>query len=174
MANYVVKLVDHISTAAPLAASIQKHIQDLFSQVFLGTSDTATVQWGTGAQTDSIVLHFVTDIAGSYLEQQWPGQKIDPAAAGHTHYKAGLQTTGSEFYQFALFTTGRGQITAPGMARAAFHESLHNQWPGWTNAEMHGPKGGGGLAAKPIGKTLTPINIDLMRKGMSMKNAQLL
>jgi hypothetical protein len=174
MATYCIKLVDHINTASTLAGLIQKDLQSLFSQVFTGTSDSAMVQWGTGAQTDAIVLHFATDIAGSYLEQKWPGQTIDPAAGGHTHYKAALKTTGSEFYMFANFSGQRAQVTAPGMARAAFHESLHNQWPGWTNADMHGPKGGGGLAAKPIGKTLTPTNIDLMRRGLSMKNAQLL
>ena len=174
MATYIIKLVDHTSAASTLTGLIQKHLQDLCAQVFLGTSDTATVQWGTGAQSDAIVLHFATDIPGSYLEQKWPGQKIDPAAGGHTHNKPALKTTGSEFYTFAVFSGQRTQIKADGMARAAFHEALHNQWPGWSNADMHGPKGGGGLAAKPIGRTLTPVNIELMRKGLSMKNAQLL
>ena len=59
-------------------------------------------------------------------------------------------------------------------AKLAFHEALHNQWPGWSNADMHGAKGGGGLAASPPQLPMTDKNKDLMRRGIAMKNEQLL
>src|SRR5207253_3523401 len=161
MASYSIKLVDHISTSTNLRDLIKKNLQKLFDQVFANTSDSASVDWGAGAKSDSIVLHFAQDIAGSYLEKKWPGQTIDPNAGGHTHYKASAKCVGSEFYKMGNFNGKPAQITAPAMARLAFHEALHNRFPTWTNAQMHGPAGGGGLAAKPAGQTLTTGNISL-------------
>jgi hypothetical protein len=59
-------------------------------------------------------------------------------------------------------------------ARLAFHEAMHNQLPGWSNADMHGPNGGGGLAASPPQLPMTDKNKELMRRGIAIKNAQLL
>ena len=41
-----------------------------------GTPDSATVDWGTASPSDQIVLHFVEDVAGSYISQKMPGNNI--------------------------------------------------------------------------------------------------
>jgi hypothetical protein len=172
MANYSVKLVDHTQSSDRLKPLIQKPLQDLFNQVFDGTSNGATVEWGTGMPSDQIVLHFVEDVAGSYISQKMPGNNIRGDAGGHTRLQNHI--TGSEFYKFAVFDGNRAQVKATAMARLAFHEAMHNQFPGWSNDDMHGAAGGGGLAASPPQQSLTDKNKELMRRGMAIKNAQLL
>lgn len=172
MANFSVKLVDHTQGSDKLRLLIQKPLQDLFNAVFSETSDSVTVDWGTGMPSDQIVLHFVEDVAGSYLSQKMPGNNIRGDAGGHTRLQNGI--TGSEFYKVAVFDGKPTQVKATAMARLAFHEAMHNQFPGWTNAEMHGTLGGGGLAASPPQHSLTDKNKALMRRGMAIKNAQLL
>lgn len=169
---YSVKLVNHTNATVRLLQSIKKNLQDLFDEVFSGTNDKAVVDWGTGNTSDSIVLHFVNDIAGSYLQKQMPGSDIRGDAGGHTRTRG--HATGSEFYMH----TGTGgtsrMLHDSAYARLAFHEALHNQFPGWTNADMHGPDGGGGLAASPPHAPMSEKNKELMRRGISIKNQQLL
>lgn len=170
MTTYNVRLVNHSRASARLQQAIKANLQDLFNQVFSGTSDGATVDWGTGSPSDSIVLHFVDDIASSYLQQHMAGSDIRGDAGGHTRTRGNV--TGSEFY----LHTGddRRSLRDSAYARLAFHESLHNQFPGWSNADMHGPSGGGGLAASPPQEPMTDGNKALMRRGIAIRNAQLL
>jgi hypothetical protein len=172
MANFSVKLVDHTQDSAKLRPLIQKPLQDFFNEVFTGTSDSAAVDWGTGVPSDQIVLHFVEDVDHSYIDEKMPGNNIRGDAGGHTRLQNSI--TGSEFYKVAVFDGKRSQVKATAMARLAFHEAMHNQFPGWSNADMHGPLGGAGLAASPPQHSLTDTNKALMRKGMAIKNAQLL
>jgi len=172
MANYSVKLVDHTQGSDKLRPLIQKHLQEFFNEVFAGTDDSVVVEWGTGKAADQIVLHFVEDVEGSYLSQKMPGNNIRGDAGGHTRLQN--KVTGSEFYKVAVFDGNRAQVKASAMARLAFHEAMHNQFPGWTNSEMHGSLGGGGLATSPPQHSLTDKNKELMRKGMAIKNTQLL
>jgi hypothetical protein len=168
MSTFSVKLVNHTQATSGLQQRIQTNLQDLFNQVFSGTSDSAGVAWGTGTANDSIVLHFVADIASSYLQQQMPGSDIRADAGGHTRTRG--QVTGSEFY---LLSGGR-PLQDRAYARLAFHESLHNQLPGWSAADMHGPKGGDGLASINPHEPMTDKNKQLMRQGIATKNTQLL
>ena len=172
MATYSVKLVNHTNATARLQQSIKTNLQNLFNQVFSGTSDKTVVDWGTGSASDSIVLHFVDDIASSYLQQQMPGQDIRGDAGGHTRTRG--HVTGSEFYMHTGAGQTRRSLHDSAYAKLAFHEALHNQFPGWSNADMHGPNGGGGLAASPPQLPITEKNKELMRRGISIKNAQLL
>ena len=172
MATYSVKLVNHTNATARLQQSIKTNLQDLFNQVFSGTSDRAVVDWGTGSTSDSIVLHFVDDIASSYLQQQMPGQDIRGDAGGHTRTRG--HVTGSEFYMHTGAGQTRRSLHDSAYAKLAFHEALHNQFPGWSNTDMHGPNGGGGLAASSPQLPITEKNKELMRRGISIKNAQLL
>ena len=89
MATYSVKLVNHTNATARLQQSIKTNLQNLFNQVFSGTSDKTVVDWGTGSASNSIVLHFVDDIASSYLQQQMPGQDIR-GDAGYTLVLGGM------------------------------------------------------------------------------------
>jgi hypothetical protein len=176
MAQYSIKLVSHVAGESRLQMLIAKHLQDMFTKVFEGTSDAATVAWGTGMAADSIVLHFVPDRAHSYLTQVWPD------ALNHSRLHAGGHTeprsprTGSEFYLWAREEgdSTPHRYTALGYAKIAFHECLHNQFP-YRGGDMHGPFGGGGLAALvPHGDLPNQTNIELMRRGLAIKNAQLL
>jgi hypothetical protein len=168
MSTFGVKLVNHTQATARLLQSIKTNLQDFFNQVFSGTSDSVGVDWGTGTASDSIVLHFVEDIASSYLQQKMPGSDIRADAGGHTRTRG--QVTGSEFYRLSA---GR-PLHDRAYARLAFHESLHNQLPGWSAADMHGPKGGDGLASINPHEPMTEKNKELMRQGIATKNAQIL
>jgi hypothetical protein len=168
MATYSVKLVNHTGATDRLKESIKKHLQDLFDQVFDGTSDKAVVDWGAGAASDAIVLHFVPDIEHSYISEKWPGNEIRADAGGHTRTRG--KVTGSEFY----LHSGGKSLHDLSYAKLAFHEALHNQFPGWSNDDMHGRNGGGGLAASPPQLPMTDKNKELMRRGIAIKNEQLL
>ena len=167
MASYSVKLVNHTRTSDRLKESIKKHLQDFFDQVFDGTSDQAAVDWGAGAASDALVLHFVEDVDHSYLSEKWPGNDIRADAGGHTRTRGKI--TGSEFY----YRSGGRPLHDVSYAKLAFHEALHNQL-GWSNADLHGPKGGGGLAASPPQLPMTDKNKELMRRAIAIKNQQLL
>ncbi|HVS38792.1 MAG TPA: hypothetical protein VMS17_24765 [Gemmataceae bacterium] len=168
MASYSVKLVNHTRATDRLQQSIKMHLQGLFDQVFDGTNDKAAVDWGTGAASDSIVLHFVQDVDHSYLSDKWPGNEIRADAGGHTRTRGKI--SGSEFY----FRSGGTHLHDVGYAKLAFHEALHNQFPGWSNDDLHGSKGGGGLAASPPQLPMTDTNKEMMRRGLAVKNEQLL
>ena len=172
MTTYCVKLVNHTKATDRLQQSIQAKLQNLFDQVFSDTSDNALVNWGIGSASDAIVLHFVDDIANSYLQQKMPGNDIRADAGGHTRTRGDV--TGSEFYMHTGTGKTRVALHDSAYGRLAFHEALHNQFPGWTNADMHGKDGGGGLAASPPQEPMTDKNKELMRRGISLKNAQLL
>ncbi|MEP6849824.1 MAG: hypothetical protein ABI999_13290 [Acidobacteriota bacterium] len=168
MSAYSIKIVNHTRITPRLQGVIKTGLQNLFDQVFSGTVDSAVVDWGTGAASDAIVLHFVHDIATSYLQQQMPGNNIRGDAGGHTRTQGKI--TGSEFY---LRTSGT-PLHDSAYARLAFHESLHNQFPFWSNDDMHGADGGGGLASSPPQEPMTEKNKELMRRGIAIKNAQLM
>ena len=173
MATYTVKLVNHTGATDRLKNAIKSGLQGFFNEVFDKTSDRAVVDWGSGVASDAIVLHFVDDVAASYLDQKWPGAAaIRGDAGGHTRTRA--HVTGSEFYLHTVMNGRRASMHDSAYAKLAFHEALHNQWPGWSNADMHGAKGGGGLAASPPQLPMTDKNKDLMRRGIAMKNEQLL
>jgi hypothetical protein len=170
MATYSVRLVDHTGTAENERTGIQKEIQGLFDQMFSGTSDKVTVAWGKGAPSDNLILHFVQDVASSYLQQKMPGKELKPYIAGHTRTRAKVSCT--EFYKFAVISGKRRQLTNVDCAKIAVHESFHNLLPAMSDSEVHGAAGGGGLAASPPQLPPTAKNKELIRKGFSVKTAQ--
>jgi hypothetical protein len=172
--SYSVKLVSHVTGEDHLQTLIQQHLQTMFSKVFEGTSDAVTVSWGSGVASDQIVLHFVKDRASSYLASVWPDALTHSRlhAGGHTEPRP--PRTGSEFYLWAKDEdSGEShRYTARGYAKIAFHESMHNQFP---YQDVHGTFGGGGLASLvPQGDLPNDKNIEVMRRGMAIKNEQLL
>ena len=171
MANYTVKLVDHTSNSSDnLKNLILTGLQGLFKDVFATSSDNASVGWGASAQSDDLILHFVDNIAGSYIAQKLPGDPIQAIDGGFTRTQGNV--TGSEFYKVAHFDDGDHQVKATAMGRLAFHEGMHNK-TGWSNSKLHGPDGGGGLAASPPRIPLTETNKAILQKAFSKKNAQL-
>jgi hypothetical protein len=166
---YSVKLVNHTRATPRLQAAIQSHLQNFFTQAFSTVSDDARVTWGTGANDDAIVIHLVDDLASSYLQEQMPGNEIRPDAGGHTRTRGHI--TGSEIYLHDVINGRRTMVQDRAYGRIAFHEALHNQWPGWSNSDMHAK---GSLADSPPHEPLTDEVAELMRRGLSMKNAQLL
>jgi hypothetical protein len=171
MASYSVKLIDHTGSDSSFKDGIGKHLQGFFDEVFARTADSATVQWGTAVPSDRIVLHFVEDVPSSYIQQKMPGRSISLANCGFTRTPGGSNVTGSEFYKFV--GSARNRYTFAGYAKCAFHEAMHNQYPYWSDADMHGPDGGFGLAAFPAKVPMTAKNKVLMRNGMAIPNRQL-
>jgi hypothetical protein len=57
-------------------------------------------------------------------------------------------------------------------AKIAVHESFHNLLPALSDADVHGPAGGGGLALSPPKLPPTDKNKELIRRGFTVKTAQ--
>lgn len=172
MAIYVVKLVDHTNSDESWLLGLNSTIQELFDECMQGSPHHVEVVWGTGAVTDNLVLHFVNDVDHSYIQQKMPGAPLSELIAGHTRHKNGI--TGTEFYKFVGPGGNRRQYSYTGYAKIALHESLHNLFPGWTEADLHGPDGGGGLASSPPQLPPTDTNKEMIQRGLSVRNTQLL
>jgi hypothetical protein len=167
MANNSVKLVDHTNTPHGLQKRIKIRLQELFEQVFHGTPDKVTVEWGSGVPADAIVIHFVENVDHSYIRENWGGAAVDEHKGGHTRLHKGK--SGSEIYKLVLFA-GSSSRVKPGAphdhdayAIMAFHESFHNQLP---YRDIH-DDGGGGLADEKPHLPMTTKNIELMRNGLA-------
>jgi hypothetical protein len=120
MANFRVTLSDHTQGSTDqLRQLISRHLQDFFNEVFAGTSDGATVTWGTAAASDALVIHFVEDVASSYISQRMPGSAHRPDGGGFTREQRGV--TGSEFYKLVLTGGTPSRYNATGYAKIAFH-----------------------------------------------------
>ena len=171
MANYTIKLVDHTTDQSDkLRNLILVPLQALFTEVFATSSDNAQVCWGSSAPTDDLILHFVDNIASSYISQKLPGKAIQAIDGGFTRPQGNV--TGSEFYKVTHSDDGDHQMRATAMARLAFHEGMHNK-TGWSNDKLHGPDGGGGLAGSPPHIPLTEKNKAIMQRAFLTTNPQL-
>jgi hypothetical protein len=173
MATFSIKLVDHtLHSSDTWRAGITKKIQELFDVCLSGTGDSAFVQWGTSSQSDNLVLHFVFDVDNSYVQQKLPGAALGETIGGHTRTQKG--ETGSEIYKFSGPKGNRTSSKYVGYAKLAMHEFMHNLFPGWSEGDMHGKAGGGGFAASPPQLPPTEKNKELLRRGLAVKNKQLL
>jgi hypothetical protein len=167
MATYNVKLVDHTGSANDVTSGIQGELKGFFDRVFAKTSDSATVAWGNGATSDTIVLHFVQNIADSYIRKTVKKDaKISDYAGGHTTWHG--KKICSEVYKDVVGSDDKPRpMSNRDYARLAFHECLHNVFPAWTENDL---KGHGGLAETPVGSDLSQWDIDTMRRGIAIKN----
>ena len=167
MAKYNIKLVDHTGATKQIGPGIQSEIQGFFTRVFANTSDSVSVAWGTGTTSDDIVLHFVNSVSDSYIRKTIKkNATISAIAGGHTTLHG--HKICSEFYKDVVDSQGKARpMSNRDYARLAFHESLHNVFPAWTEADLQGH---GGLADTPVGKDLGQFDIDTMRKGIALKS----
>lgn len=168
MPNFSVKLVDHTGASDTWKQGVRKQVQDIFDQLFAGSTGTVSVQWGAGQDADLIVVHYAKDVESSYLQQKMPGEPLKKHIGGHTRTPGG-GVTGSEVYKFSGPVGQRSKSTLEGYAKLILHECMHNQFPHWTEADMHGPAGGGGLAASPPQLPPTQKNKDLMQVANTFK-----
>lgn len=169
---YTVKLVDHTNTEIGWRLRLVYEIQKLFDQCTEGSSKHAVVSWDNAVNTDNLVIHFVKDVEHSYIQQKMPGAPLKEFIGGHTRHKSGV--SGSEIYKFVGPRDNRHQLTHIEYAKLALHESLHNLHPGWTQDDLHGHRGGGGLAASPPQLPPTNVNKEMIQRGLSIRNPQLL
>jgi hypothetical protein len=166
MAVYSVKLVDHRKSTAQEQAGVCASVQRVLGLAFVGTNDSIHASWGVGAASDNLVLHFVEDIANSYLRQRWPNMSVDPNAGGHTHSHGPL--SGTELYR----TRPSGPITLRRYGALAFHEALHNLFP--FRGDQHTAFGGGIASAHIPDQDPNDANKEWLRKGFAVPNPQLL
>jgi hypothetical protein len=152
MPDITVTLVDRTQgTSQDARDNIMSDLESILGDLLFSDSDLTTVnmRWvktSPDAGDQDLVLHYVQDIASSYLRQNWGAAvQIDPVAGGHTHNKG--TTMGSEFYRM-VFNPNTGKTTTlrpKEHAILAAHEILHNI----TN-NKNGLHCGGGIAeAKP-------------------------
>ena len=166
MTTYSVKLVDHRNSTSAETAAICASIKRVMGLAFVGTRDGIDVSWGVGSARDDLVLHFVEDIAHSYLRQTWPTMRVDPRAGGHTHTHGSL--AGTELYR----TTPAGALPPRRYGALAFHEALHNLFP--HRGDQHTAFGGGLAAANIPDIDPNDTNKAFLRQGFSVRTPQLL
>ena len=166
MAVYSVKLVDHRNSTSAETAAICTSIRHVMGLAFVGTRDSISVSWGAGNAIDDLVLHFVEDIAHSYLRRTWPNMTVNPGAGGHTHTHGSL--AGTELYR----TTPAGPIPLRRYGALAFHEALHNLFP--HRGDQHTAFGGGLAAANIPDMDPNDENKAFLRQGFSVRTRQLL
>jgi hypothetical protein len=166
MATFSVKLVDHRNSTGAETATIRLSIARVMGLAFVGTSDSISVSWGVGSVTDNLVLHFVEDIAHSYLRRTWPKMTVDPNAGGHTHTHGAR--AGTELYR----TRPTGPISLHRYGALAFHEALHNLFP--FRGDQHTAFGGGIASANIPDMDPNDANKAFLRQGFSVRNPQLL
>jgi hypothetical protein len=92
--------------------------------------------------------------------------KVNPNAGGHTHVHGSL--AGTELYR----TTPRGAIPLRRYGALAFHEALHNLFPG--RGDQHTAFGGGIAAANIPDMDPNDENKAFLRRGFSTRTRQLL
>jgi hypothetical protein len=112
------------------------------------------------------VIHFVEDIANSYLRNTWPNMNVSPQAGGHTHTSGSL--AGTELYR----TTPSGLLRLRRYGALAFHEALHNLFP--FRGDQHTAFGGGIASAIIPDVDPNDANKARLRQGFSVRNPQLL
>jgi hypothetical protein len=166
MATYSIKLADHTDSSDEVKMRIKTPLKIFYDRVFAGTSDDAIVDWGTALATDTIVLHFVADVPSSYIvKTMGKGKPINQRVGGHTRLHHRIIC--SEFYRTVLGRQGPRTFSGFDYARLAFHESLHNVWPGWDENDL---RGHGGLAETPVGPDLNDWDADTFRRGIAIKS----
>jgi hypothetical protein len=174
MARYSVKLVDRAGLSTSDEHAIQTATQKRFDEAFDGTSDGVDVSWGSGAQSDNLVVHFVADRDHSYIKQKWADANIALEAGGHT-YTGARPMSASEVYR----KRDGGDFHFGSYAATVVHEAMHNLYPFQSADFVHKQDGGGaaaGLAAAIYSRHthLTEHNKELLRKGFAVKNPQYL
>ena len=168
MAAYLIKIVNHTSLPRGQLQAICAALQAFYSQVFQGTSDRATVQVGTGAASDNIVIHFMEDVDHSYIQQVMPGGKaLRKTIAGHTRQHRGVVC--SEIYWRLLIRGTVQELQPVRYAQSAFHESMHNVDPDATEEKINTT---GGLGSNPVGSDLTDDNKTWIRSKISTRRKQ--
>jgi hypothetical protein len=164
MAAYSIRLVDHTGSSSDVTQPICNALKGFFDRVFSGTGDSASVAWGSGARSDTMVLHFVDDVASSYIRQTMKRPPtINPLAGGHTTFRSPVIC--SEFYKTVTIRGKTRTLSGLQYAKLAFHECFHNTYPMWTEDDL---KGHGGLADTPVGPDLNERDVRLMRRGMAV------
>ena len=163
MTVYAIKLVDHTGSDAKITSEIGASLKDYFDRVFAGSDHSATVGWGKAGTSDALVLHFVADVAGSYIVQKMKRPpKINPLVGGHTTLRDNVIC--SEFYKTVTIRGSTRTLSGLQYAKLAFHEGLHNAHPLFTEDDL---RGHGGLAESPVGPDLNDRDIGLMKDGLA-------
>ena len=174
MPQITVTLVDH-TNSPQLMPLIQKHLEDIFKDLLFSQSEAPVVHIRSiatppKADDQDLVLHFVDDIASSYVATNMPGPPIKPYDGGVT--RPGPKKTGSEFYKFPTDPNGKpmGQFRAIGYAKLAAHEAMHNVTK-LDNATLH-PQGG--IGGSPPHLPVNDANRKAFQAGLSNIPSQLL
>lgn len=173
MPEITVTLVDH-TNSPQLMPLIMHHLGDILRDLLFSPSDpaVANIRSMTTSPSDGdqdLVLHFVNNIASSYVAANMPGPAIQPDDGGVTRPRP--DKTGSEFYKFPTDRNGRslGQFRAIGYAKVAAHEAMHN-----VTRLDNGMHAQGGIAGKPPQLPVNDANRRAFQAGLGNVPDQLL
>ncbi len=173
MPELTVTLVDHTQgTSDNLKALIMHHLEDFLLDLLFVDSEVSAVnmRWmnPTPPPDQDLVLHFVENVASSYVSQMMPGKAHRADGGGFTRTQSGV--TGSEFYKVPLVDGNPTRFTAIGYAKVAAHEAIHNI-TGMTNIQLHGR---GGLANSPPKLPVANDNRSIVQAALGNIPTQLL
>jgi hypothetical protein len=174
MPQITVTVVDH-TDSPQLVPLIMHHLGDILRDLLsspseVGVANIRSVTTSPAEGDQDLVLHFVNNIAGSYVAAQLPGEQIKPVDGGVTRPRP--EKTGSEFYKFPTDINGNslGQFKAIGYAKLAAHEAMHNVTR-LDNNKLH-PQGG--IAASPPHLPVNDANRKTFQAGLGNVPKQLL
>ena len=139
MTEFVVKMINHAGISSERMKEIEVHLKAIFDKAFEKSKDSVTVGWGHQADSDTIRMHHVEDVASSVLVKHMPRPPtLKPGIAGHTSHRGDL--VGSEFYNTVVVRSGDKTkakvMPAEKTAGLVFHECLHNVAPDFDEADI--------------------------------------
>ena len=174
MTDFNLKMINHAGVDSGRRGDIEKALQAIFDDAFSKVSDSVVVGWGSQADSDSIRVHHVEDVAASVIVKHMPRPPtLRSNIGGHTSQRNG--TVGSEFYnRVNMIRNGTATPTvlpAVKMAGLIFHECLHNVDPDMSEEDI-GKLGGYGKS--PVEAVMTDDLRTHITGKITKKRAQLL
>ncbi|HEX3627670.1 MAG TPA: hypothetical protein VH280_19860 [Verrucomicrobiae bacterium] len=171
MANFEIHLVK-LGNAKADESAVAARLKELFDKVIhdgrVSAYQEAHIQWPQSCPVslspDQLLVYVLQDANDSVVHAHF--QPHDFAeGGGYTTWNNSV--TASEVYISGCDGNGAG------VANMIFHEAMHNKGH-WSNALLHGPFGGLGLASANIAKdtSLTAVNIQRMAAVLAARNPQ--
>jgi hypothetical protein len=165
MGTHSIKLTDHTGADSGMTDSMQKELQAFFDKALAGGSDKATISWGKGSANDRIVVHLVSSVGSSYIQEKMKGKDINSKAGGHTRNRG--KVVCSEIYRTVPIREKVRTLNGRDAARLAFHECFHNLRPDWSESDLMGH---GGLSDTPVGNDVSDWDKETMSREIAAKS----
>lgn len=171
MANFEIHLIK-LGNPRLDESAVATRLKQLFDRVIreghVSGYQEAHIQWPQACPTslppDQLLVYVVQGTSDSVVSNHFRSHDF-PEGAGFTAWDD--SATASEVYVSGCDGNG------PGVANMIFHEAMHNKGH-WSDAQLHGTFGGGGLASASVSRIteLNAINIQRMAGVLAARRPQ--